>query len=64
MEENNFVINLKCEGYGFSVEIDKKNIITKDSDLLCLDFSYEELNLIINTLNDLKFIRDYNKRKE
>ncbi len=61
---DNFNIEIKCEGYGFSMELEKENIIDNYPNILRLNFSYDELNKIIDTLNNLKFIINYNKRKE
>jgi hypothetical protein len=60
---DNFNIEIKCEGYGLSAELEKENIIDNYPNILRLNFSYDELNRIIDTLNNLKFLIDYNKRK-
>lgn len=58
-----FSIQIECEGYGFHIELDPKNIITRESDILHLSFSKKELDQIIDTLQELKFIMDFNNEK-
>lgn len=59
--DNNFDIRLECEGYGLAAYVLPENIINRDSDFINLKISYEELELIIEKLQDLKFMIDYNK---
>ncbi len=59
----NFSIQIECKGYGFHIELDPENIITKQPNYLYLKFSEEELDQIINKLKELKIIMAYNEHK-
>ena len=54
--DSNFNIRLQCEGCGLAVYVLPENIIDRDSDFINLKISYEELELIIEKLQELKFM--------
>lgn len=59
--DSHFDIRLQCEGCGLAVYVLPENIIDRDSDFINLKISYEELELIIEKLQDLKFMINYSK---
>ena len=61
--DNNFDIRLECEGHGLATYVQPENIIDRDFDFINLKISYEELELIIEKLQELKFMINYNKEE-
>ena len=61
--DNSFDIRLECEGCGLAVYVLPENIINRDSDFINFKISYEDLELTIEKLQDLKFMIDYNKEE-
>ena len=61
--DSHFDIRLQCEECGLAVYVLPENIIDRDSDFINLKISYEELELIIEKLQELKFMIDQTSKE-